>query len=298
MYVQYFYINRTLVSTKFPKTNIISAPPFLMSKETTIPTLPFSNRQTQRPMSRPSTRSHPDQNSQDPCSCCLPNDLFLPPSLRTDSNHCPNKENESASQSPPSPSVQKNKKTSISRPKPSRVIRKQQPSRASKKRSSAPPPPLSAASPNKRTRSQRLEDEGTIENSVLEQRRIHKIIQDFKSEDNYPCSVFGLNRMKVFEHEDFLSCSQCVNADNDERSSPELKVNRKRAKGPYKCAAWHSTNLVKPTHRISDDDKNTQSNPRQKKNKKKQTKRRTSLIRSLQADSNQIRLVPVPASRT
>ena len=126
---------------------------------------------------------------------------------------------------------------------------RRQPSRAWKNKR-APPPPISTASPNKRTRSQRLQDNSSVEDTVIEQNRLYKVFKLFEFEKKKPCSLFGLDRQTRPEYKDYFFCGQCHSADTDERCSPDLKVNRLRKKGPYTCIANH-TNLVRPTHRMA-----------------------------------------------
>ena len=209
----------------------------------------------------------------DPCACCpLSNDLFLPSSLRENCSTSANKENTGDPISSTSTKVTKNKKKPAKTPLQPQRRSQRQPSRGSRKRGGGPPPPASAASPNKRTRSQRQEDNAPVEDTVFELRRIHKIIEDFKNEDWVPCSVFGSNRLKEWEDEDFFFCGQCDNADWDEKSGEKLKVNRKRKKGPYTCIAKHR-NLVKPTARRYPDGPPPRINKKKRRQDRRQRRR-------------------------
>ena len=128
------------------------------------------------------------------------------------------------------------------------------------------PPPMTAASPNKRTRSTRQNLETTIEDSVVELNRVSRIARQFANRKYKPCSVFGIERQKEYGIE-FFFCGQCKRADDIERSEPNRKLNRKRHRGPFTCIAKH-TNLLEPM------DIRTVVPPPPKYQKKKRRRRR------------------------
>ena len=128
------------------------------------------------------------------------------------------------------------------------------------------PPPLSAASPNKRTRSTRRNLETTIEDSVVELNRVSRIARQFANRKYKPCSVFGIERQKEWGAE-FFFCGQCKRADDIERAEPNRKLNRTRRRGPFTCIAKH-THLLEPT------DIRTVVPPPPKYQKKKRRRRR------------------------
>ena len=183
------------------ETDKISPNQSAKSKAKKTKAVPPRTRQSKRVLEqseRTSTLSEPssDETSDDDQG----KDIKKPPPPRTRANH-------------------KNK-----RPVPPRT-------RHNKRRKATPaPPPSMLPSPNKRTRSVRREEKTTIEDSVLEQQRIEALKIDFHDSKYKPCSVFGLDR-KIGEFSDYFFCSQCDAADDDERLG-ELKVNRRRKKGP------------------------------------------------------------------
>ena len=141
----------------------------------------------------------------------------------------------------------------------------------------APPAPVRRSSriieelppsPSMQTRAMRRKNGTTIDNSFTERKRIAKIRKTFKHHFRKPCSVFGLEREARYRG-GFFFCLNCEHADNRERSSPHLYVNR--FSGLYGCKAFHK-NVIFPTDRKTDEKKRQEKKKQEEKRKRQEKK--------------------------
>ena len=156
----------------------------------------------------------------------------------------------------------------------------------------APPAPVRRSSriiedlppsPSMQTRAMRRQNGTTVDNSFTEKKRIAKIRHTFKHHFKKPCSVFGLEREARYRG-GFFFCLNCEHADNKEKASPHLYVNR--FSGLYGCKAFHK-NVIFPTDRKTDEKKRQEKKKQEEKRKRQQKK--LAALKGLQIETSPLK---------